>query len=536
MHKTLCAAAAALLASAAAIAQPEKPGGLWEGCGGDARASGFSKLMVGPKMAEAYQGKTPPIVTIEQCTGALAALGASAPWQQRAAYLRSRARAYVADMKPDEALADIAAIRSVEQGDPVYARSFGLSLTMLRALALVQKQDFDGAAAEAQAAMDTRPWSDRIALFAFSMLSVAPGHAEARMALLDRLVRYDPDLIELRAIERAAAQDWDGAARDWLRVKPAAGEATTTYLDLPNVRVTGAPGVPIVYIDENRAGRAALTLAMAGQADQARAVLTAARAGLANPPQLPGFMKNLRANLESAERGKTLERWAVLVDAANQLRAGQTKQALDTVQALDWSRAEQLQLAFLASLTSAAGASLSNLSDPKMAMKLLEEERLRRLRVRFKASELLAELPDHEEGSKTNAYRKQVMFLRASGFKSGPSKSGLGTDIHLFGDKLTPMAVSEMALLRAAEIAIGEGKAGFVITDRKGYRQTMQQTVYGSPIGPVANAGNGVDLTIVPVDPASLPAALQGSDDRVFDARQVQQALSALYAGTADAK
>ena len=47
MHKTLCAAAAALLASAAAIAQPEKPGGLWEGCGGDGRPGSIRRLLTG---------------------------------------------------------------------------------------------------------------------------------------------------------------------------------------------------------------------------------------------------------------------------------------------------------------------------------------------------------------------------------------------------------------------------------------------------------------------------------------------------------
>lgn len=529
MNRNAFALLAAALIGTAAQAQPEKPGGIWEGCGDDARPSGLSKFMVGPKMAEAYQQRTPPSARIEACTQALAALGADAPWQKRAAFLRSRARAYVANRRANEALADIAAIRAIEQSDPVYARSFGLSLTMLRALALAEKQDFDGAAADAQAALQMRPWSDRIAMFAFRMMSMTPNLAPARTALLDQLIRYDPDLLEARALDRAVARNWQGAARDWQRVKPAPGALGTTYVTLPNVRVTGAPGVPIMGVDEQRAGRAALSLAMAGLPDQAQAILTAARTGLAKPPELPGYLKDLKANLDNGDRGKALDRWSVLVDAATKFRAGHADQALADVQPLDWSRADGVQIAFLVNLQDAAGHVMPGFPNAKAALKLLEDGRLERIREAFDPGALLSELPDHEDGSKTNAYRKQVMFLRASGFKSGPSKSGPGTDLHVFGDKLTSLQVSEMALLRAAELTLAEGKPAFIVTNRSGFRQTMQQTIYGRPIGPVANGGNGVDLTFVAIDPANPPAALKGSEDRVIDANQIRQALDGLY-------
>lgn len=530
--RTITTLVAGALAAGAAQAQPEKPGGIWEGCGGDVRPSGMSKFMVGPKMAAAYQPKTPPTVTIEQCTAALDALGAAAPWQSRAAFLRSRARAYVAEMKPDQALADLAAIRAIEQSDPIYARSFGLSLTMLQAIALIQKQDFDGAVAAAEAAMAQRPFSDRIAMFAFRVMTAAGGHAEARRKLLDRLVRDEPDMLQLRAIERMADADWTGAAKDWPRVTPAPGTPSTTYIQLPNVRVTGAPGIPLTDVDEARTGRAALAFAMAGMTDKAKAVLATARAGLAKPLEPPAFLKGIKTDLPAPDRGKTLDRWSVLVDAAIAWRAGQAAQAADLIKTLDWTRADQIELAFLKTTGQGGGA----IADPKAAIALLEAERTQRLRVRFRPDELLSELPDHEEGSKTNPYRKSVMFLRASGFRVEPSKSGFGTDIHMFGDKLTALAVSEMALLRAADMALAEGKGGFVITDRRGYRQTMQQTIYGSPIGPVANAGNGVDLTVVAVDAANMPPQLQGSEDRIFDARAVRDALAPLYAAAPPAK
>jgi hypothetical protein len=477
-------------------------------------------------MAAAHQPKTPPAVTVEQCTAALASLSELAPWQTRAAYLRSRARAYVADLKPVPALADIAAIRAFAQRDAIYDRSFGLSLTMLEAIAHVQKQDFDAAAAAAKAALAARPWSDRVAQFSYRVLTVTGAHAAESRALLDGLVRYDPDLLEVRATERMLARDWEGAARDWLRIKPAPGQASTTYIDLPNVRVTGAPGIPITDLDEGRAGRAAFAMAMAGMSDQAKAVLASARKELAIPPQAPPYMKHLKLQMpEGGARGKTLDRWAALVDAAIAWRSGDAAQARDIIKPLDWTRVDQLQLAFLDTL----GGPEAGLPEARAALNLMEEEWVRRLRARFRPDELLAELPDYEGASKTNPYRKSVMFLRASGFRTAPAKSGFGTDIKMFGDKTSSLAVSEMALLRAAEMALAEGKAGFVVTDRRGYRQTMQQTMYGSPIGPVADAGNGVDLTIVTVDPAALPPQLEGQADRVFDARAVRDALAALY-------
>jgi hypothetical protein len=136
---------------------------------------------------------------------------------------------------------------------------------------------------------------------------------------------------------------------------------------------------------------------------------------------------------------------------------------------------------------------------------------------------LLADMPEHEDVAATNRYRSSILFLRASGFKDTLRKDGTGTTIKYFGDKSTPLAVGEMALLRAAELAQKSGKQAFLIWDRSDYRMTSTPTMYGSPIGPTVTAGYGSQIEVDFLDSISV------DNDRAIDAAALRGALEPIY-------
>ena len=80
-----------------------------------------------------------------------------------------------------------------------------------------------------------------------------------------------------------------------------------------------------------------------------------------------------------------------------------------------------------------------------------------------------------------NAFSGSVPFFNSNGFKDKPMKDGRGTTIEFTGDNSSPMAVEEMTLLRAADLAVAAGKPGFIILDKRDFSRSTQMTINGSP-------------------------------------------------------
>lgn len=288
---------------------------IWEGCG-ENKVSGFSKFMVGPTAARNQNPKATAQEGLARCSEALGSLDSAAPWQRRAALLRSRAKYYVMARNPSAAIADLEAIAAIERPDEVYARSFAVSVHMLRAVAQIEGRQWDAAAKEAIEAMRLRPWSERVAQFAFVICAMRDVVPIGEGAQWDHLVMLDGAFAERRAVLLARAGDWDGAVADWLRVSPAPGAIGQTYVNLPNVVVNGAPGIPVKGVDVRRTVDAILTAAMAGRADLVESWQSSLRTNIDVPPTVDGLAKRLGVTSDPAAQKAEMEKWAELITVA----------------------------------------------------------------------------------------------------------------------------------------------------------------------------------------------------------------------------
>ena len=518
-------AAISLSGESALAKDATEPASVWAGCGENV-VSGTAKFMVGPTAARALTPKTIPSVGIERCTAALSALDAQAGWERRAALLRSRAKFLVAARQYREALADLDAIAAIERPDPVYTRSFGVSLHMLRAIAFLEAGRRDEAADQAFSAMQARPWNLRIAEFAFSLSKLRTTIPSKEKARWDNLVRLNPDFIEKRAISLERAGEWADALADWQNATPAPGGIGETLINLPNVRVIGASGIPVTGVNAERTAQAAITAGMAGRPDLAAQWLAQARANIAAPHE-PGQMERImKINVDPAEQRAALDKWSGLIEVAVLVGKGDPESAARQLEGTQQIPMSPITLALfkgvIARLPAGTHPSLRSVS-----AKLEEEFGLdgnERFVAGFDPASLLDGIPDHEDVMLANPYRSAVKFLRANGSSVKMAKDGKSATVGFFGNKSHPFAIGEMALLRAAELTLEQGKTAFRVTNNDEYVQTSTMTMHGTPVGPTTVSGHSVNLTVEFLD-----AATADRPESLIRAAEVQAALAPIY-------
>lgn len=504
---------------------------LWPSCG-ENKVSGVNKFMLGPKAAQALTPKAIPEIAMQRCTLALDDPGMNAaPWQRRVSLLRWRARHAIAAYQPEAAMADLEVIKSIEQPDLVYARSMGVSLLMIRALALVEMKRPEEAAVPAIEAANLRPWSERTAAFALLIAELHPAISPIEQKLWTQYVRLNPVARQRRALRLAANGDWNGALADWKRVTPPPGGISDTFVQVANVKVRGMPGVPVRSVDIPRTGQAALAAAMAGEAGTARQWIAAARNVIASPPAPGPTQRVIGVNADPAIQNAELDTWEQIVTAAIEYRSGNANMAGSRLTAMKEAPLTPVILAMFQEISDALPAAqrsdmLRDVPATKAKYAAYQEEQRTWV---ADIERLLLELPDHEDTTPNNRYGSKVMFLRASGFKETPKKDGSGLTINYFGTKSTPLAVGEMALLRAAELAENKGLSAFLITDRSDFKQLMTPTMWGMPSGPTVTSGYGSNIDVVLVDPAALPSSLAGVDDQLIDTASIKAALVPIY-------
>lgn len=501
------------------------PSSVWTGCG-ENQVSGTAKFMVGPTAARALTPKTVPAVGIERCTAALDALDAQAGWERRAALLRSRAKFLVAAKRHREALVDLDAIAAIERPDVPYTRSFGVSLHVLRAIAYLEAGRRADAADQALLAMQARPWNLRIAGFAFSLSTLRTAIPAQEKSRWDNLVRLNNSYIEKRAISLARAGDWPEALADWQNAAPAPGDVGQTYINLPNVRVIGMPGIQVTGVNTEHTAQAAITAGVAGRPDLAEQWLAQARKNIVAPREPSQMERILKVSADPAEQRAALEKWSGLIEVAVLLGKGDAESAATQLEGMKEMPESQITLALVRTVIGKLPAD----HHPKLRSVLAQmEEQFQldgneRFVAGFDPAPLMDGMPDHEEVMLANPYRSAVMFLRANGFSVKMAKDGKTATVGFFGNKSDPFAIGEMALLRAAELTLAQGKAAFRVTTNDEYVQTSTMTMHGTPVGPTTVSGHSVNLTVEFVDPATADRP-----ESIIRAADVQAALAPIY-------
>lgn len=512
--------AALLCTASTALAKEKEAPNFWAGCGQSQRSSLSIVLMIPTK-------DVAPSDIIQRCTADINALAADAPWEQRAAYLRSRAISYVSEMRPKEALADLDAIAAIERPNAAYSRSFGVSLHMLRALALTQEKRPDEAAAYAIKAMQARPWSARVGQFAF-MLALFSTNPINEPNLWNRLLVLEPDMKDAVAAYLRQTDDWNASLNNLLTAKIAPGEIETDYIKIANVTVTGAAGVPIKGVNISRSVNAIITAHVAGRPDLAEKWLAATKTNLAVKSEPSPIEKMLNISISPEQRLEAFGKMSDLIEAAALFGKGDFEGAakrLDTTKELKFRGSA---VVFLRDLLGKLPA--NSHSDLRaryaQALELDQQEkqnRLKNLAAEIDIIKLLSGLPDHEDAKRMNAYKTNNP-LSSKGSSAKLSKDKKSAEIEFFGDKTNEIAIEEMALLRAAETTLEQGKSAFRISSNRAYVQTSTLTMNGSPIGPSTVSGKGSKMNIEFVDPAA-----PGDTQDTIQAGEVVAALAPIY-------
>ncbi|HEX8241747.1 MAG TPA: hypothetical protein VF574_18575 [Allosphingosinicella sp.] len=524
MKATYTALAAAAALAFAGAAEAKTPS-LWVQCDGypkpESRGTKIVKGLAAVSTLGIFgvpetfnpDGRAAGEAGVAACTAALAdPAAASAPWIRRVTLNQGLAVHQLEAKRPEAALAALdaaVAAAGANAADPYYARSTGVSLDLLRALALFGLgRDQEGAASALRAA-EARPWSARAQILALTMLAADRAVTPAQLAVVERLVRIDPSSGEmpgslyLRAGRYPEAWAWLKKSYDRRRADPGGGMVDRA---LRLAVIDPRPADYLIAFAAARAGDKAGSDAVLAEL-QSSAKATIDRLAAAKVPTPPDRLAQVEAMLF-----RPRDQWQPMIDAANLLAAGDAAAAQERlVSATEWP-APPLLIGLVRDLRSklppAARKGLvaidPDLTEGKVAPS--PEARLARLA----NAAVFESLPEPEDENRLNGFSRQFgLGLKSTGFKSKTLDTGL-TRIEFVGSVSSPLAVEEMTLLRAAQLARESGRKGFVIEKRSDYTRYSQMTMNGTPVGPQRLAGYmtriEVRFTDEP-DPAAIPAA-----------------------------
>jgi hypothetical protein len=500
---------------------------------------------------------------MEACTAALADDHLlPAYWRRKVNLLQARAlhRLELGDAKGALADLDLADAAILDRTDPFFARSQGISLGFLRAYALGRAGNQAGSEAAASQYLALRPYS-RQGPFSATVV-VGQGSDRKRSEVLERaLAQLQPSTIDDIYIYMAHQGRW--------------AEIIPLYkqLSTPKVRrriggggwvqeydVIELIGSNLFWIDRN--GIYAYALATQGRSAEARAALAAATARLdaalvPDPPLKPennpsqvkiqAAADKIKLQQALAQRGRAqLGRLITLVEMRLRVDEGG---AAGVVQ--DLAKTPLQQNALGRELATALKARLKAdpktpaetlkavdaLTSPPPVIALAPVPQKPGAAQRGDANLLLTSLPLPETPQRMPRYRKAGagIFVSEAGFSVtrvsteftdtwGPDVMG----VEFRSLDTNAQVAEEMALLRAADLALQAGKTGVVVLDRHDVQHTVNNTYYGMVMSSVPD-GFSTTLTVVFVDKANPPERLKGAEWRVIDARAVFDALSPIY-------
>lgn len=473
---------------------------------------------------------------VEACTRALASPRLLPQQTLRKAHLlRARAAAYLDDGKIDLAIADIDAAEAATAPlaqERFFQRSMGVSLTLLRALALAQSGRGGDAAPLVQSALDARPYALHIQEAGAQILDAARPLDAASPSPWNAVFRLEPDA-RWRALTSEAQRGNFAAVLDL------AGGGTTPWPTEPlapfAIAAQSADGnrfllALIVSLHTAYAHTAMGYPALARQKlvevrEQAKRLVPAADPAIAVPGRgsqaelVTGFIdsraRQVEARIAIAE-GRTSEVIAELVatplprDAATRDIMTALRKAVPAKDAALVPGDEQ----YLAAITAERQGDFGGLARrvllaPETPRSVVDYERAR--------PNILSALVG---GALSLGTSLLGGIERTDGFRSTENPDGT-VKVEFLGNTPSAAVVQEMTLLRAAELAKAAGKAGFVITDRADYTRTMR-TMRGAVEISSAPAGFKTELTIRLIDSGATEVG-------AFDALTVIDALGPLY-------
>lgn len=525
-----------------------KPKSKDDGMRGEAQVSRFRSVGLGNGAA----------ATVSACTKVLGDK-ALLPTQtlRRAHLLRARAAAQIELGKPDEAVADLDAAEAAvadRSADPFFQRSMGVSLQMLRALALAQQGKFDEAAALAEAAAARRPFALQVQLAGAAVRDAALFGGEGQHSASDWLLRLEPSARTSLITRKVARGDFPEALRYAAMGGIALPEPVTQPTGKPNIanalamlqastQAEMAAILGVLSLAHAQAASGDIAAAGQGLDAVARHLADPAPPAAPNPPAaeaadgagLPpevkpappatsakALLRNLFAPLQARAEARI---------ALAEGRLDDVRKALEGRLPADAATAELID-SFVAA--SADDADLTRFSAASARMR--ERARTGETDGLRQAAETLLIAPESAravidyERSRPNilgaliggALTMGTSLLggidRTAGFRSKDNADGTVT-IEFTGNTTSAPMVQEMTLLRAAELTRASGKPQFAIISRKDYQQFLAQMQYGMEISRTPT-GYKTEMTVRFLD--------EGTGGSI-DAVQVIDALGPLY-------
>lgn len=257
--------------------------------------------------------------------------------------------------------------------------------------------------------------------------------------------------------------------------------------------------------------------------------LAKARESINTPRELTRFERDFNIAIQPSEQFAELDKWTGLIEAATLVGKGNAESAAQKLETMTRMPFSQATLALFRTVI----GKLPSQSHPHLRSLLAQVEEQIQLDSneeyvsKFDPAKLLGEVPDHEDVMLANPYQTAVKFLRANGFSVKIAKDGKTADVGFFGNKSHPFAIGEMALLRAADLTVSQGKTAFRIVSNNDFVQTSTMTMYGVEVGPTTVAGHSTRLKIEFVD----SVASQG-EAGIIETADVQTALTPIYVKT----
>jgi hypothetical protein len=466
------------------------------------------------------RGRQPGAAGVAACKAALAdPLTAQAGWIRRVTLNQALALHHLEAREPEAALAALdaaAAAAGSNSADTFYRRSTGVSLDILRAIALMRLGRGEEGLAAARRAAAARPWSARVQILALGMLGIDGGHEAEELALAERLRALDPDYAET-------------IASFYLR----SGRHADAWALLRKQREKQEPAAPAaaMFRYERDLGKglvAAYAAARAGDREGSRAVIESLRSDARAAAAQLGTMKLGLAGAGDpapveAQMMKPIDRWMPVIESAELFAAGDAAGAQEKlISVTDWPATTllaQLTADIRTKLPPEARKGMVAIEPAELRAKL-DGDRNARLD-RLASPELFSLLPEPEDEDRLNGFSGQWgLGLKPTGFKSKLLENG-ATRIEFVGTVSSPLVVEEMTLLRAARLALEGGRKAFVIEKREDFTRHSQMTMNGVPTGPQTLAGYMTRIEVRFVDDLAQPGAI--------DAAAVDKALAPLY-------
>jgi len=490
---------------------------------------------------------------IADCDAALADLPAK-HWMRKVSLLRARAMHRLDNNDYPGAFADLdlAAAAAQQADDPLYARSLGLGVSYVRALALRKSGDTAKGIALAQSALAQRPFNRPSIASAFIAMGPAapPADIEKVQHVLARLLPTEIDKLFVETLDTGRFQE-----------AIALYSQLTPYREIGQVNISEGQQRERAMRDfsngmlfkTSRAGGYAFALASIGKGEEALATIAAARAQLAQdtdpPPLDPSLSPSEHARQIAYREEETVSRQKAIAAAGKNLDiwvgfVGQ-RQMIDQGKAVDVLKALQSQTtkhgwpdmqlldAIIAKLPKTDKTSLAAAQSMKASWGMVvASPREASLDTFFKA------LPEPETLNRVPRYEaaRQPLFGKSGRYadmvnngyqQRGPDADGM-TTVSFRGENSTASMIEEMALLRAADLARQAGKKGIIIVDRHDTAFTISVESYGTIVRTDPN-GFETDLDVLFVDPNALPDKYRDHAWRVIDADEAYNSLASVY-------